>query len=820
MSGGGGGGGGMTEMFGPYMVFEKLGSGGMATVQRAKKQGIAGFEREVALKRMLPHLSEDPDFVESFIREAKVASLMVHPNIAQVHDFGRIDGTYFIAMEHVDGPDVRKLLRFARRSGQSIPLPVALSLLGETCEALHYAHTFADEEGTPLDIVHRDISPSNLIVAHTGHCKVIDFGIAKASSANLHTDGGHVKGKYAYMAPEAARGQILGALSDVFSLGVVAHEMLTLRPLFSASTDLETIMRIREAPIPPPSSVVPSLPPGLDDVILAALSRDPTQRLQSAGAFRSLLDEVARYANIHATARDVTEWLATIPPEDGGRVSGRASMRGSAAARASRAPGQTPGPAGPGSGPHQGPSEPGERYAYSPTPSRDRLPLPAPPLTTMEPSGQRESRRPLASTFPVEPTREVGHGTVDERPSGAHGGGRRNAPVMPLLDFTVSMPPGTPSGSTHGPQQGRPSHAPVPASGPFAAHGSQHPSGMHPSQQGQAPYQAAHQSGPHAFDQHTPHGRTFQPLPTPGHEHVQPTQPTRKSKVGLLLLLPVALLAGGVVVFAAMRQGKSDGAGKPTTGGGLALVGDGSGSAGSAAGVGGATATPIEVGSAAGSAVAAGAGSGTPAAGSDAMLVAAGSDDGSDVGDDGGSDGDAPDPAQGSGTGTTVQRPHHRDRDRGHGRDPKDHAHAPQIAVPVPPDHTAATGSDSAADPVVVTKPVTPPIPPVVPKPITPVGPTRTPVVAASMVSKVSGDVPPLKVGGSAQVSGDVLAKMCIDERGAVTEVSIKKAAPEIAGVLQSALRGWRYKPYKNAAGALSPVCFPLSLHIVIKKAD
>src|SRR5690242_15741351 len=175
--------------------------GGMAMVHRAKKRGIEGFERSVALKRMLQHLAEDGNFVESFIREAKVASLLHPPNIAQVYDFGRISGVYYIAMELVTGFDVRKLLRYANKSGESIAMPVLLSILGEMADALEYAHTFADESGRPLKIVHRDISPSNLIVAHTGHLKVIDFGIAKASTAQLHTESGQSKASSATCLP-------------------------------------------------------------------------------------------------------------------------------------------------------------------------------------------------------------------------------------------------------------------------------------------------------------------------------------------------------------------------------------------------------------------------------------------------------------------------------------------------------------------------------------------------------------------------------------------------------------------------------------------
>ncbi|MEO8553101.1 MAG: serine/threonine-protein kinase, partial [Kofleriaceae bacterium] len=306
-------------------MYERLGLGGMATVCRAKKRGPAGFERSVALKRMLSHLSEDQTFVESFIREAKVSSMLVHPNIAQVYDFGRINGTYYIAMELVPGFDLRKLLRYANRANESIPLPIVLSILGEMCDALEYAHTCHDEQGQPLRIVHRDISPSNIIVSHTGHTKLIDFGIAKANSRTLHTASGQVKGKLGYMSPEAALGMPIGPVSDVFSMGVVAWELVTASPLFSARTDFETMRKIREADVVKPSTHNPACPAELDQLILRALARDSTERLPSAAQFRRGLDEIAARAGIQVGTRAVGEWIRQyIQPDDLSRYSGRA----------------------------------------------------------------------------------------------------------------------------------------------------------------------------------------------------------------------------------------------------------------------------------------------------------------------------------------------------------------------------------------------------------------------------------------------------------------------------------------------------------------
>ncbi len=249
------------EIFGPYEVFERLGVGGMATVHRAKERGIEGFERIVALKRLLPHLAEDASFVRSFVREAKLASLLQHANIVQLYELGRVGHVLFISMELIEGRDIRKILRRARKVAGPPTLPVFMALMTQLCEALDYAHRRTDVDGQPLRLVHRDVSPSNVLVTESGHVKVIDFGIAKAQSAHLKTQTGRIKGKVAYMAPESVRGQELDARSDIFSVGVIAHELLTARPLFSTKNEYETLLRVQRAEIDPPSRFNPDCPP-------------------------------------------------------------------------------------------------------------------------------------------------------------------------------------------------------------------------------------------------------------------------------------------------------------------------------------------------------------------------------------------------------------------------------------------------------------------------------------------------------------------------------------------------------------------------------
>jgi len=297
------------EQFGPYLVYERLGVGGMATVHRALERGIEGFERIVALKRLLPHLAEDASFIKSFVREAKLASLLNHVNIVQIFELGRVGTEYFISMEYIDGKDIRRLLRHARKVTGPPPVNVTVGLLIQLCEALDYAHTKADEHGQPLLLVHRDVSPSNVIVTTAGHVKVIDFGIAKAQSSQLRTQTGRVKGKLAYMAPEAISGKDLDARSDLFAFGVIAHELLTARPLFASKNEYQTLLKVQRGDIMPPSTFNQSCPPELDAIVLKALARDPDDRYASATELRDHLLAMRKHYNLQTGYRDIAMWV-------------------------------------------------------------------------------------------------------------------------------------------------------------------------------------------------------------------------------------------------------------------------------------------------------------------------------------------------------------------------------------------------------------------------------------------------------------------------------------------------------------------------------
>jgi len=280
----------------------------MARVDRAELAGIEGFHRPVALKRMLQHVASDDEMVKAFVREARLASYLRHVNVAQTYEFGQVEEIYFIAMELVTGPTLRHVLKHCAQTTGPMPVPIALNILNQLCDALDYAHNLCDETGQPLGIIHRDVSPSNLIIDHAGVAKLIDFGIAKASAAGMQTMSGTIKGKFGYMAPEYLLGSI-DARVDLFAVGVIAHELLTNRPLFSVTDDMETLRRVRSMPLKPPSQGNPHVPPEIDDIVMTALARDPSQRWQHATALRTAMTTVTKRLGLECTNQQVIDWI-------------------------------------------------------------------------------------------------------------------------------------------------------------------------------------------------------------------------------------------------------------------------------------------------------------------------------------------------------------------------------------------------------------------------------------------------------------------------------------------------------------------------------
>ena len=294
--------------FGPYTVLERIGVGGMATVHLATEIGKDANERVVALKRLLPHLANDDEFIKSFVQEAQLASLLKHDNIAQVYELGRVGECYFIAMEYVHGLDLRSCLKKSQKVAGPPPLEFTIFILKQLCEALSYAHTQVDENGRPLGLVHRDISPSNLLLAADGDLKIIDFGIAKATAAHEATRSGAIKGKLSYLPPETLTGA-LDARADLFSAGVIAHELLTAVPLFADKNDFKVLNNIQHLEPIAPSKINPNCPVALDTVVLRALAKDPDERWQSAQEFYDAICRVENDEGIESSAAHVTHWI-------------------------------------------------------------------------------------------------------------------------------------------------------------------------------------------------------------------------------------------------------------------------------------------------------------------------------------------------------------------------------------------------------------------------------------------------------------------------------------------------------------------------------
>jgi eukaryotic-like serine/threonine-protein kinase len=263
-------------------LLDRIAFGGMAEIYRAKTFDGAGQPHLVAVKRVLAHLAEDDDFIQMLVDEAKIASVLRHNNIARVYEFARAHGEYFIAMEHVDGKDMRTVLERCRTKKKPIPPEHAAYVAAEVGSALHAAHSAIDARGRPLRIIHRDVSPSNIICSYAGEVKLCDFGIAKATLSKVTTKTGVIKGKVKYMSPEQALGRKLDHRSDVFSLGSCLYEMLTRLPPFTATNEMDLLIKVRDAKYRPVSELTPGIPPELEAIADKCLTRSRANRYQTA----------------------------------------------------------------------------------------------------------------------------------------------------------------------------------------------------------------------------------------------------------------------------------------------------------------------------------------------------------------------------------------------------------------------------------------------------------------------------------------------------------------------------------------------------------
>jgi serine/threonine protein kinase len=272
-----------------YRVIKRLEAGGMAEVYLGEASSVEGFKKRVAIKRVLPHLAQNENFVQMFLDEARLSARLNHANIVSVFDISAREDTFFLIMEFIDGANLKKILETLQKRGQRFPLAEAVYICTETARGLSYAHELSDENGVPLRIVHRDISPPNIMVTKRGEVKVADFGLAKAGTQISQTDPGVVKGKFSYLSPEAANGKEVDARADIFSMGIVLWEMLAGRRLFLGETDYATVKLIQQANIPRLSPLNPQVDEAFEEILLKALTRDPERRYQNAREFGDAL---------------------------------------------------------------------------------------------------------------------------------------------------------------------------------------------------------------------------------------------------------------------------------------------------------------------------------------------------------------------------------------------------------------------------------------------------------------------------------------------------------------------------------------------------
>src|SRR5690348_9117448 len=275
-----------------YRVVEKLASGGMAEVFRAESAGLEGFKKQVAIKRVLPHLSEKKKFISMFLDEARLSAHLSHSNCVQVFDIGVGDNAYFIVMEYVDGADLKAVLETLKQHGREMAIEDAVFIAINIWEGLCYAHEVTDHDGRPFAVVHRDVSPPNVLMTKHGEIKIVDFGLAKASSQLEKSEPGIIKGKFSYLSPEAAMGQDVDSRTDIFAVGIILWELLAGQRLFLGETDFQTVKKVQQANVPPISQINRKVPPELERIVNKALAKDTLQRYATA---RELGQDLVRF---------------------------------------------------------------------------------------------------------------------------------------------------------------------------------------------------------------------------------------------------------------------------------------------------------------------------------------------------------------------------------------------------------------------------------------------------------------------------------------------------------------------------------------------
>ncbi len=302
--------------YGKYHLLERIAVGGMAEVFLAKAFGVAGFERLLVIKRILPHMAEDREFIDMFVDEARIASTLNHSGIAQILELGQEDAAYFIAMEFIHGRDLGRLQERLRKNKRVMPIPIAVLVVSRLCEALEYAHRKTDSAGNSLRIIHRDVSPGNVLISYDGDVKLIDFGIAKAQNRMGRTTAGTLKGKFGYMSPEQVRGLPLDHRSDIFAAGIILYELLTGERLFAGESDFGTLEKVRNATVTPPSTYNRRIPRELERVVLRALAREPEERYEWASDLQQDLSRYLMFEGSLTTGKSLAAFMRELFAED------------------------------------------------------------------------------------------------------------------------------------------------------------------------------------------------------------------------------------------------------------------------------------------------------------------------------------------------------------------------------------------------------------------------------------------------------------------------------------------------------------------------
>jgi serine/threonine protein kinase len=396
---------------GKYEIIRPIATGGMAEIYLARVTGIEGFEKLVVIKRILPHLAEQPEVVRMFLDEVRLAATLHHTNVVQVFDVGAVEGDYFFAMEYLHGEDVSGLMRTLSAAGRGLPLEHALTIMMNVCAGLHYAHEKRGFDGQPLGIVHRDVSPQNVFVTYDGGVKVVDFGIAKAATRSTSTEYGTLKGKIRYMSPEQARSEAVDRRSDIFAAGILLWELTTNRRLFHGRSEFDVLKMIVEQDAPPPSSVAPGYPPELEVIVQRALARRPADRYATAEELQADLEDFARERRLPCSSLHLGRFMAELfEPQleawEAARSQGAELAQEAANAierRRVRRPSwldesEPAQPARPRTDPNVPQPDPGATVALGPAPEAGRIPAvaPAAPPPAAPPPRAPEPANPLA----------------------------------------------------------------------------------------------------------------------------------------------------------------------------------------------------------------------------------------------------------------------------------------------------------------------------------------------------------------------------------------------------------------------------------------